>query len=497
MLPGYEVKFRDGGLPRGVVGSTDQGFGVAEAERGPTEATLITSWTQLLAVFGGRLSTSFLYDAAETAFAIGLRRLWVARVTGPAAARAGLNLSDVVPATTLRIDAKWVGAYGNNFTVQILTSVDDASIAVGSFRIRVRESGTIVEDSPIFASKAEALTWSGTGTSLADPAQTVRLTDQAGTGVPARLAATALTGGADDRASIVEAQWTAALDRFSADLGPGQVAGFGRTTTAWRAAVIDHARTRGRHAVLDCTDTSSDTTVRAEAVAANAAATSSGGRTASAYWPWVKVTGVGRIGTRTVPPSAAMFGLFAAVEAQAGPGQGAAGEEFGGHDFMVGLSQDTKQLTDSQREALNDAGVNLFREFYGLGHPINYGNRTLVSASVDPVWKDVSGSRVMMLIAARGTQIIRTRVHKRIDGRGIELGKLKAELGAILFDLWQADALFGATFADAGAVVTDDSLNSPASLASGFVRAVVEARTSPNPERAVLEIVRVPITEGV
>jgi hypothetical protein len=108
MLPGYEVKFRDGGLPRGVVGSTDQGFGVAEAERGPTEATLITSWTQLLAVFGGRLSTSFLYDAAETAFAIGLRRLWVARVTGPAAARAGLNLSDVVPATTLRIDAKWV-----------------------------------------------------------------------------------------------------------------------------------------------------------------------------------------------------------------------------------------------------------------------------------------------------------------------------------------------------------------------------------------------------
>jgi hypothetical protein len=166
MLPGYEVKFRDGGLPRGVVGSTDQGFGVAEAERGPTEATLITSWTQLLAVFGGRLSTSFLYDAAETAFAIGLRRLWVARVTGPAAARAGLNLSDVVPATTLRIDAKWLGAYGNNFTVQILTSVDDASIAVGSFRIRVRESGTIVEDSPIFASKAEALTWSGTGTSL-------------------------------------------------------------------------------------------------------------------------------------------------------------------------------------------------------------------------------------------------------------------------------------------------------------------------------------------
>lgn len=496
MLPGYQVIFRDGGMSRAVIGSTDQGFAVAEAERGPTEATLCTSWTALLLRFGGRLSTSFLYDCSEAAFAIGLGRMWVARVVGPAAARAGVAISDGT-ATTVRIEAKWVGSYGNNLTVQILTNVDDPAIPAGSFRVRVRELGSLAEDSPVFTTKADLLTWSGTGTSVDDAAQTVRVVDQAGTGVPTRMVATALAGGGDDRAGITEAQWTAALDRFTADLGPGQVAGFGRTTTAWRAAVIEHARTRNRHAVLDFADTPSDATVRGEALAANAAATNLGGRFASGYWPWVKIPGVNRVGTRTIPPSAAMMGLFAMTEREAGPGQAAAGEDFGGHDFMDGLSQDTKALTDGQREALNDAGVNVFLSFYGIRHPVNYGNRTLVNALADPLWKDASGSRVMMLIAARGGQTIRKWVHKRVDGRGISLGTLKSRLGAILSELYEQDALYGATFGAAAAVVTDESVNPPEQLATGLVIARLEAAISPNPERAVLELIRVPIGEGV
>lgn len=489
MLPGWEVIFRDGGNPSQQVGGTDQGFVVAEAERGPTEPTLIESWSQLLRVYGGRLSTSWLYDGAEAALTIGTRRLWVSRVVGPAAAAAGLNLSDGT-ATTFRVEAKWVGAYGNNFTVQVLTTTDDAAIPSGSFKLRIRESGSVVEDSLVFVTKADALAWSD------GLAQTVRLVDGAGTGDPARIAATALTGGADDRAGILEAHWTAALDRFTADLGPGQVAGFGRTTLAWRTAAIDHARTRNRHALLDMADTASTATVITDALAANASASSQGGRFASAYWPWAKIPGVNRVGTRTIPYTAVQMGLCALVERLAGPGQAAAGEDYGGHDFVVGLSQDTKSISDTTRQALDDAGVNVALTFFGLAHPVTYGNRTLVNPSIDPLWRDASGSRTMMLIAHLGGQIMRKWALKRVDGAGVSLGTLQTRLGGMLSDLYDAGALFGATFNEA-ASVDAFSMNTPAQLMSGLVGAGIEAAISPNPERAQLVLTRAPITEGV
>lgn len=489
MLPGYQVIFREGGIPRSGGGAADQGFGVAEAERGPTEPTLVTSYTQLLGLYGARQSYSFLHDCAETALTIGTRNLWVARVTGPAAARASVNLSDGT-GTTLRVEAKWLGAYGNGLSVQVMTTTDDASIPAGSFKVRVSEAGAVVEDSPVFADKTEALAWT------AASALTVRLVDQAGTGDPSRVAATPLVGGADDRAGITETQWIAALNSFTGDLGPGQVAGWGRTTPAWHLAVLDHCRLRNRHGVLDATDTATVATVTGQAVAGQAAP-SMGGRFGSLYWPWAKIPGVNGIGQRTVPWSAVQMGLFSLADREAGPGQAAAGEEYGFHQFVDGITQDTKSLTDAQLEALNDAGVNVVRTFYGLPAPVNYGNRTLRSAASDPLWADASGSRVMMQIAAEGGSILRRWVHKRVDGKGVSLGQLRSNLGAMLAGYFTAGALYGETFDEAAAVDTGDQVNTPESLQGGYVRAMIEARVSPNPARAVLELVRVPITGAV
>lgn len=495
LLPGREVVFTDAGTPRSTSIQSGQAFIVQEADRGPTVPTLIRSLAALVATFGARVAYSFLYDVAETYFNEGGSHLWVSRVVGPGSAKASAVLSDGA-ATTLTARAKGVGTYGNNFRVIVLTNVDRAAIPVGSFVLQFTETvnaiTSVIEESPTFLDKTEALLWSQ------NVAQAVELVDGAGVLDPVRVASpgTAFTGGLDDRASITDTHWQTALDRFTADLGLGQVAMPGRTTTPAHLALLEHGRTRNRHAVLDLADTPTVATLTGAAAAA-AAAPNVGGRFGSAYWPWAKVPAISGAGTRTVPWSAVQMALFARVDADGNPAQAGAGEKYGATRWATGLSQDTTSLTTTDATSLNDAGVNVGRTFYGARGPIEYGNRTLRTESNDPLWWQASGSRLAMHVAARGETVIRRYVHTTVDGKGVRLGQLRGELSADLADLYDAGAVYGATSTEAFAVDTGEQVNPPAQLATGLLKAIIEYRTSPSADRVRLELVRVPITEAV
>jgi hypothetical protein len=494
MVPGHEVVFTDTPQRRPGFGEdTRTGFIVAEAERGPTFPVYCTSLAAVVAKFGSRQSYSFLYDAAEAFFAEGGAGLWISRIVSSTATTATRALSDGT-GTTLTISAMGPGTYGNSVSVQVRTNADDSSIPSGSFQFRMTEGGVVVEDSPVFTDKSEALLWapsSGLGN-----AQTFRLADGAGTGDPVQLAASVLgsgTSGADNRGAIADADWQAAIDKFTTDLGPGQVAMPGQTTAVRQLMVVAHARLRNRHAVLDLADTPTAATL-VSAMASINAAPSIGARFCSAYWPWHQVPPLtGAFGFRTIPPSGAIMGLMARAEEEGGdPGIAAAGEENGVFRFVEGLSQDPNLLTDANVSSLDDAGVNISRMFFGIENPVQYGNRTPRSRSTDVVWAEAAGSRLAMAVAARLDAIMRRYVHTRATPT--RLAQLQGEGGGVLETLRIRDALYGPTPAEAYSIdATSPQINPPAQLEAGLLKMAVSFRTSPSPARVRLEIARVSI----
>lgn len=487
-LPGTDVVLLDAPRPRSSPTDTGQAFMVGESDRGPATPRRVRSLTEWVQVFGGRQAYSYLYDAAEAFFREGGSILWTSRVVSPTATTATLDLSDGA-GTTLTVRAKGPGTYGNALTAEVLTNAQDGSIPVGSFKLRVREAGALVEDSPVFEDRQQALNWSEGG------AASVELVGGVNLGDPVAIAATALAGGADNRAAITDAEWTAALDRVGKSLGPGQVLMPGRTTAAAHLALLAHARANARHALLDLPDTSVIGTLTT-AVAAAGAAPNNGGRWGSAYWPWAVAPGLTPFSTRIIPWSAVQAGLAARVDALGNPNQPVAGVQHGQSRWVAGLSQ--PEPTGADREVLNDAGVNVAvgGGDQGVG-PMTFGNRTLRSASTDPLWTQASGSRLAMAIAARGDAVLLRYVHAQIDGKGHTQGDLNGQLQAILADLYDRDALFGDTPSEAFAVDTGPAVNTTETIAAGQLRASVAFRASPGADRVTLELVRVAVTEAI
>lgn len=506
--PGHSVIWLDQpntSAQQGV--DTRQGFIVAEAERGPLFPVRCTSLAAVVAKFGARQTYSYLYDAAETAFNEGCPAIWVSRIASATAVKAVRVLSDGA-ATTLTVRPLGPGAYGNSQYVEIQTNAEDATIPSGSFRIRYYDGGSaaanLVETSPIFLDKTEALAWApsnGLGSS-----QYFALTDDVGTADPSALAAASgqlgtgsggNTAGVDDRGSIVDADWQTAIDKFTMDLGPGQIAMPGQTTSTRILMVVAHARTRNRHALWDYADTSTIATLTTGATTINAAP-SSGARFSSGWWPWARVAALaGSSGFRTVPMSAAMMGRMASAEKEGGDaGIAASGESYGTFAFVQDLSQDVGSLSDANLQTLNDAGVNVARKFYGIERPVMYGNRTPRLRGIDPVWAEASGSRLAMAIAAEGDQILRSYVHTRSNSTS--RAQCQTRLATMLEKYRQKGALYGDTPQEAFTVdATSEAINPPVDLEAGTFRASIAYRTSPSPETVVLQLARVSITSAL
>jgi hypothetical protein len=406
MLAGHSVTFTDTPQARPEAGDqTIQGFVVAESDRGPQFPVRCTSLAAVVAKFGPRVSYSYLYDAAETFFAeSGGAPLWVSRIASSTAVTAVRVLSDG-SATTLTVRPMGPGTFGNSMYAEVLTNAEDpVNIPSGSFQIRIYDGGTtsayLIETSPVFVDKTEALLWApsnGQGN-----AQTFRLTDDVGTGDPAALTPAAFgtgsggnTAGADNRGGIADADWQAALDRFTTDLGAGKVFMPGQTTANRQLMLAAHARTRNRHGIPDVVDSPTVATL-VSAMSAINAAPSMGARFVSSYWPWYQIPPLtGAYGYRTVPPSAGIAGLWARAEMEGGdPGIAAAGEEHGVFRYVRGLSQDPTLLSDANLESLDAAGLNVAKRFNGITNPVQYGNRTPRSRSTDAVWAEAAGSHV-------------------------------------------------------------------------------------------------------
>lgn len=466
--PGVSVSLLDTpGSALSVPTDTGVWYAAGLTDRGPSNVAVpVLSLDDFVNKFGNRNSYSVFYDAIQTFFKEGGYKAYVGRVVGPAAATGSLNLLDSVGAISLVAAALGQGAWSSSYKIEVANGT-----VGGTFVIRIYDaSNNLVEDSGNLVDQAEAITW-GSGSNY------IRLSLGVSTLDPTVLAATAMSAGADDRGNITDAQWQTAIDLFTADLGPGQVSMPGRTSTTAHQQLIDHAESNNRVAILDLSDSPSQSTLTT--AAAN-------GRFNASFAPWLTIPGVVAGSTRTVPPSPLVAGLVARNDAALGPNRPAAGNA-GVSRYAIGLSQPA--WNDATRESLNEGKVNVIRSIYGT--IVVYGWRSGANPNTDKNWIDFGNARLYMALSAELNQAAQAFLFEEIDGQnGHTIGAFHDALAGVLLDHWNKRELFGDTPTQAFDVDTGPSVNTLATIQNLELRAICYVTMAPFAEYIPIQIVK-------
>lgn len=386
-------------LPTAVLGA------VGLTERGPVgKAVLVTSFEEFVETFGGFTPNSDLALAAHGFFENGGQILWVVRtvhytdINTPASktsAAATLTLNDrggMAPLATLRIDAKWDGAYANDIRAVIAAATSGAA---AEFNLTVEDNGLLVEVFPNLSMDPTAENYVETAVNHPDRGSNlISVTDlDSASAPPADLPALGtfgpLAGGSDGLASLADTDFIGsaagktglhALDVIQ-DLSLLIVPG--RATSAVHNAMIGYCeatRDKGCFAVLDPPANQSATSIIS--YVESTASILGLSEFAAIYWPRVKVLNpskvvFGNASDLTVPPSGHIAGVYARVD-NSRPGGiyvPPAGIENGRLFGVLGFETD-EVLEEAKRDLVFPKRINPLTTFPGSPRHID-GARTL------------------------------------------------------------------------------------------------------------------------
>lgn len=476
LRPGTQVILRTVAPPRSAPTDTGVWFVTGITEKGPVIPTLINSLQEYINLYGVRVSYGLLYDSLEAFFQEGGRRAYISRVVGPAAISATKNFNDAGAAVALTATALNPGAWGNSISVQIV-----AGGAGGTFVVVVTYNGVEVERSGDLLDTTAAIAW-------ANYSNYIRFTQGASTNDPVVVAATPLLTGTDDRLAVTDAHWKIALDKFTSDLGPGQVSAPGRTSATSLTDLANHAALNYRVGLLDLPDSATAATLLA---AVSGMRTGNAARFSSAFAPWAIIPGLTAGTYRVVPYSAIEAGIIARNDVGATVDDAAAGE-MGQAVYAYALSQ--AAWDETTRNSLMKGGINSARVM--LGGVRTYGFRSLVDENVDPDWIFLGSARTVMDVASNGNAILEGFMFAKVDGQGRLFSKVDGRMTAMLQALWEGGALYGETSGDAF-LVDSVTPNTPSTIAAGELRCTVAIRVSPMAEFATLELIKVPVSQSL
>lgn len=472
-MPGVSVTTQTRGGPNIAGEAPAATFFVAGlTERGPSDkAVRVRSLAEYEEVFGKRVSYGHLYDALKTFFAENGFNAYVTRVVGDAASVGSLQLVDRAgtPLPTIQLDAVGAGSWSSGVTAEVANGT-----VTGTFKVIIKYDGaTEVFDN--LSTPADAVarinardTWvtaTDLGSATAAPANQ-----------PAVVAATPLSAGADDRASVVAQDYVDALDTYAlADLGAGAVAVPGQVADDVGAGLIAHAKERNRLALLAVAQ--GDTQNQAIA-SAQALRSVSGSEHAGVFYPWVKIPDTsGVVGaTLTVPPEAFVAAARARAHLQEGPWR-APGGRISAARFVTDVNQ---ALTSSEANTLDDSEVNAIR-IVENGVRL-YGWRSL--SSDEDNYRMLTGRDVLNYLVVEADRILEDFVFRPIDGRGHLFSDINAAIVGLVEPIRAANGLFervvGGQTVDRGyAVDTGPEVNTPASIANNVARAALSVRVAP------------------
>lgn len=461
-----------------------QFFAVGLTERGSvSEPILLRGMADVATYLGDRPSFGALYDQLQTFFNEGGTQAYVARVVGPAASVGNLSLNDRngTPVATLRVDAANPGVWSSRVTIE----VQNGSIT-DTFRIIVRLDGDVVEDVTNLSSPLEAVAKFAKSPYI----RVVNLgsATTAPNNNPAVLAATALSSGADDRASVTATHHVDALARFNVDLGDGAVAIPGQTGSTTWDGIIAHCETHNRIGLLAGIQNETVSNLKTQATGLDS-------EFAGLFAPWIVVSD-GGYGTRTISPEGFVAARRNRAHEQLGPWRAPAGA-MGKAETVIDLAQTFD--TDTGQE-LDDAKVSVIRKIQGSIRL--YGWRSLSNDTDNYTFlKDRDVLNRLVTVAG---QRIEQYVFEPVDGRGQLLSALKAELIGLCVPFVDAGAFYplvdpitGQQVDPGYKVETGSEVNTQQSLANNEVRARLSVRISPTASLINLNIVKVGILAGL
>lgn len=230
------------------------------------------------------------------------------------------------------------------------------------------------------------------------------------------------------------------IEDISIVAAPGSTAGIAQVPAgdvqARCEALLTHAEMHGRFAIVDCGDQQSV----ADVLAMRGWFDSPVG---ALYYPWVTVgdpaTGI----SLQMPPSGFIAGIYARVDLAGGVHKTPANE-------VVQLATALERnLTASEQDVLNQAGVNCIRRFSGRGIRV-WGARTLSS---NPEWKYVNVRRFFIYLEQsieRGTQWVVFEPNAEAVW-----ARVRQQVQSFLRMVWRSGALQGATEEQAFFVTCD------------------------------------------
>lgn len=171
---------------------------------------------------------------------------------------------------------------------------------------------------------------------------------------------------------------------------------------------------------------------------------------AALYYPWVRVPDmVSGVGTRLVPPSGYVVGIYNRSDAERGVHKAPANE------VLLGVSDLELNITKGEQDLLNPRGVNCIRAFPGRGIRV-WGARTLSS---DGSWRYINVRRLFNFVGKSLEAGLQWVVFEPNDTN--LWGKVSRDINAFMRVVWRSGALFGTSPDKAFFVKVDEELNPP------------------------------------
>lgn len=417
--------------------------------------TLVTSWTQYTSIFGGFVSGAYMPDAVYGYFANGGGPCYVTSIRAVSEA-SGDDVKTASVAVTgakgksFTVVAKVAGEAGNNVSVSIVSDKDDKGKPTDTFAMTVNgETKTglnLKKGDPHFVGDATftAASISDVGSSVPNEGSYAL----SGGGMRP-LDAGDFVGDASKRTGINGLE---AFEDIRLVACPDVFYGYDGSDAAKervksvQKAMIDHCELmRYRFAVIDTPPGLNAQEAKDWRYYVNFDSSY-----AALYYPWVQVADLEKGGTKFVPPSGHVVGVYNRVDAERGVHKAPANEIV---RTAVGLEL---VLSRGEQDTLNPLGVNCIRSFPGRGIRI-WGARTMSS---DGSWRYLTVRRLFIMVAASMDTGLQWVVFEPNDS---DLwARVRRDVHSFMGNVWRSGALFGARD-QAYYVKCDEELN-PASV---------------------------------
>jgi len=464
LTPGIYIEEIDiGSKPIEGVSTSTAGF-VGQAEKGPLDPRLITSFEQFSRTYGGYIKDSYLAYAVDGFFRNGGSRCYIARVIGSGAKKAKVSINS--KSEEIEVVANGPGLWGNNIKVAIEKGTLDGSLiklTVYSGKSEKDTSPSVVE---VFDNLSVDLSASNYCMKMINEISDYVTINHKGPKTPTAEPSTglqALTGGTEGDAlaatdfsgsSNVPGERTG-LDAFNEidDISIVCIPDEDKFPDVLHGDLVTHCeRRKDRFAILQAAKSSKNVaTLRPSETS----------KYAAYYYPWIKIldplTGMPIL----IPPGGHVAGVYARVDQEKGVHKAPANEAING---VMALEF---KITKGEQDVLNPKGVNCIRAFPGRGILI-WGART---SSSDPAWKYVNVRRLFIFVEKSIEAGTQWAVFEPNDEK--LWARVKQTISQFLTGVWRSGALMGATQDEAFFVKCDRTTMTQSDIDNGRLVVVV------------------------